>query len=115
MVLLVKRRSPAEKKRLSYQRDHRDAYGESPHASRKWIPRRKRMRARVDRRRVSQGLAPGAIPLHVDDGDHLEIELLPPRDPRQPWRKTPDRPLGEHVALTLAQRERHDRPDHDGH
>jgi hypothetical protein len=106
MIGVVKRRSPQEKKRLSYERDHRDAYGESPHASRKWIPRRKRMRARADRRRAAEGLAPGAVPADVVDGDHLEMELLPPRDPRQEWRKTPDRPLGEHIARQLAQRHR---------
>jgi hypothetical protein len=90
----VSRRSPAEKKQLSYERDRRNVYGENDKASRKSIPLRKRLRARADRKRASQALTPGVIPDRIEDGDHLDAELLPKRDPRQ-WRKQPDETLGD--------------------
>src|ERR1700750_2266266 len=99
----MRRRSPAEKKQLSYERDRRNAYGENDKASRKSIPLRKRLRARADRKRASQALAPGVVPDRIDDGDHLDAELLAERDPRQ-WRKQPDTPLGESVAKKLKRR-----------
>jgi hypothetical protein len=98
-----RRRTPAEKKQLSYERDHRNVYGENDKASRKWIPLRKRLRARADRRRASQGLTPGVIPVDIADGDHLDAELLPTRDPHQ-WEKQPDAPLGQTVAADLTRR-----------
>ena len=87
-------RTPAEKKRLSYERDRRNVYGENDKASRKAIPLRKRLRARADRRRASQSLAPGVVPAEIADGDNLDAELLPERDPRQ-WQKHPEAPLGQ--------------------
>jgi hypothetical protein len=98
-----KQRTPAEKKQSSYERDHRNVYGENDKASRKSIPLRKRLRARADRRRASQALAPGRVPSDIEDGDHLDAELLPERDPRQ-WRKQPDAPLGQIVDKKLKRR-----------
>jgi hypothetical protein len=98
-----KRRTPAEKKRLSYERDHRNVYGENDKASRKSIPLRKRLRARADRRRASQALAPGVLPSEIEDGDHLDAELVPGRD-SQRWRKQPDAPLRQVVAKKLKRR-----------
>jgi hypothetical protein len=97
------RRTPAEKKQLSYERDHRNVYGENDKASRKSIPLRKRLGARADRKRASQALAPGMVPSQIEDGDHVDAELLPQRDPRQ-WRKQPDASLGDHVAKKLKRR-----------
>jgi hypothetical protein len=98
-----RRRTPAEKKRLSYERDRRNVYGENDKSSRKWIPLRKRMRARADRRRASQALAPGVVPSHLADGDHLEVELLRTPDPGG-WRKRPDMPLGDWLELRRRRR-----------
>ncbi|WP_194828528.1 hypothetical protein [Nocardia sp. XZ_19_231] len=50
---MVRRRSPQEKKSLSYAKDRRNGYGENDKSSRKNIPRNKRIRNRVDRRRDS--------------------------------------------------------------
>lgn len=100
---MPRRKTPAEKKKLSYERDRRNVYGENDKASRKSVALRKRLRARADRRRASQGLAPGAIPHSIADGDHLEAELLPTRDPGQ-WRKMPDVPLKQRVEARLKRR-----------
>lgn len=101
---MKRRLTPQEKKRLSYERDRRNSYGANDKASRKSIPLRKRMRARVERKRASQGLQPGVLPADLDEGDHLDAELLPSRDPRPWFRKWPDRPLGEHVSKQLNRR-----------
>lgn len=98
-----RRRTPAEKKQLSYERDYRDDLWQSDKAARRAIPRRKRHRARADRRRANQGFAPGVVPTAIEDGDHLEAELLPAR-PRRPWQKQPGRPLGQSVVEHLENR-----------
>lgn len=100
---MPRRRTPAEKKRLSYERDRRNTYGENDKATRKAIPLRKRLRARADRKRANQALAPGVVPSEIEDGDHLDAELLPTRDPRH-WRKQPDAPLGRKVETSLKRR-----------
>jgi hypothetical protein len=111
--MAVKRRlTPAEKKRLSYDRDTRNSYGENDKSSRRNIPLRKRLRARQDRRRASATVSPASLPDEIVDGDDLEVKLLPRRDPRQ-WQKAPDRPLKDHVAKVMKQRGRRERPDDD--
>ena len=60
---MKKRRSPAEKKRLSYSRDRRNYYGENDKSSRKNIARHKRHRNRAGRRRVHQQLEAVAGPV----------------------------------------------------
>ena len=109
---MARPRDPEKKKRLSYERDRRNVYGESPEASRKSIALRKRLRARADRKRASQALAPGVVPAEIEDGDHLDAELLPERDPRQ-WQKVPDAPLGDVVARKLAERAERAQDDSD--
>ena len=110
---MPRRRSPAENKQLSYERDRRNVYGENDKASRKWIPLRKRMRARADRRRASQALAPGVVQIDLADGDHLQVELLPTRYPRQ-WRKKPDAPLGDWLGLRRQNRARREKRNGEG-
>ncbi|WP_027008307.1 hypothetical protein [Conexibacter woesei] len=99
-----RRRTPREKKELSLDRDHRDAYGESPHASRKWIPRRKAMHARHWRRRARQDLGVTQLPEGFDGGDALEVEHRTEL-PYSGWEKQPDRPLRGEVEWRLRQRE----------
>ncbi len=62
-----KRRSPQEKKRLSYSRDRRNYYGENDKSSRKNIARHKRRRHRAERHSVRQHLA-AAGPAGEDAG-----------------------------------------------
>jgi hypothetical protein len=66
-----KRRSPQEKKRLSYSRDRRNYYGENDKSSRKNIARHKRRRHRAERHSVRQHLAAATGPADVDAGTPL--------------------------------------------
>ncbi|WP_424527727.1 hypothetical protein ACOZ38_00010 [Sphaerisporangium viridialbum] len=98
----MRRRSPQEKKRLSYAKDRRNDYGENDKSSRKNIPRNKRAPHRANRHRAAQVLeaARGA----VDEVAEAAVEeRLLSRRPKS-WKKYPDAPLGEVVQQTLARR-----------
>ena len=96
LVIDMKKRTPQEKKKLSYERDRRNVYGRSPHASRKAIPLHKALRNRANRHNENQQVDyQGPVP-DEDLGDQLE-SLLPKRAPKE-WEKYPDAPLGEVVA-----------------
>lgn len=98
-----KRRSPEEKKRLSYSRDRRNTYGENDKSSRKNIARNKRARHHAERRRESALLTAAAGPV-----DENVEELVDERVTRRPradrWRKVPDTQLGLYVAYRLKRR-----------
>ncbi|MDX9722714.1 MAG: hypothetical protein RBU37_18345 [Myxococcota bacterium] len=84
--------APYDKKRKSYTRDRRNAYGESPHAARKAIPLRKRQRLRIER-------AKAKLLLQQPDESGLEALELRLADAqqyrKQAWKKHPDIPLRE--------------------
>ena len=101
-VSVPSRKSPQEKKRLSYERDRRNTYGENDKASRKSIPLRKRLRARAPRHKLNQQLADGLKLGVLDEGEHIDAEIAPPK-PRS-WRKIPDKPLGEYLARRKSRR-----------
>ncbi|MDX8055380.1 hypothetical protein SK571_38910 [Lentzea sp. BCCO 10_0798] len=88
------RRSPQEKKALSYARDARNSYGQNDKASRKAIARRKRVNVRADRRREHVVLVQG-FP------DDIESELKRERLPSKRWRKFADAPLADVVTDKL--------------
>ena len=88
-----RRKTPQEKKRLSLQKDRRNAFGENDKASRRAVPRRKASVNRANRRGDATALT-GAIGVpdeHVDT--EVEQRLLGRR--RKRWHKWPDEPLGE--------------------
>lgn len=89
--------SPQQKKRLSYERDCRNAYGENSKSSRKAIPLRKAKTKRALRKRATQTLAQATrtADLLADDAPENRVRSIQP--PR--WRKIPDRPLKEYLAL----------------
>jgi hypothetical protein len=60
------RRTPQEKKELSYERDRRNTYGENDKASRKNIPRAKRRAARSYRRKTEAVIAEAQAGQDVD-------------------------------------------------
>lgn len=83
-------RSPQDKKIQSYQKDGRNSYGENDKASRKAIPARKAWVNRTYRRAVRQ-----LTRTEADQVDELADDVALVR--RKPWKKSPDRPLGQHL------------------
>lgn len=100
----VVRRSPQEKKALSYARDRRNAYGENDKSSRKNIRRNRQLDHRSNRHHAQRilGQAAGGAP-DPDLADRAETRLLG-RRPSIPFRKSPDAPLGAVVISTLRTR-----------
>lgn len=98
------RRSPQEKKRLSYAKDRRNSYGGNDKSSRRNIPLRKRLAHRADRHRADQALRVALGPADEERADRAE-QTARDRTPRS-FRKYPDEPLGEVVAYRLRKRAR---------
>jgi len=91
----MKKRTPQEKKKLSYERDRRNVYGESPHAARKAIPLHKALRNRANRHGANKEINYRGPTPEVDLADELESRIYH-RAPQE-WEKYPDAPLGEVV------------------
>jgi hypothetical protein len=99
---MKERKTPQEKKLLSYDKDCRNTYGERGSHSRHAIATQKAVNRRTDRRRADQVLRN----IETDSIESLErAELKVKTVPRRGWRKYPDRPLGEVVAQKLERRE----------
>lgn len=100
----MERRTPQEKKRLSYVKDRRNSYGENDKSSRKNIRRNKRIPNSANRRHARTVLT--ALLGSPDDfrADAVE-ERMKVRRPKR-WRKFPDAPLGAVVDGTLTNRVR---------
>jgi hypothetical protein len=96
LVVDMKKRTPQEKKKLSYDRDRRNVYGRSPHASRKAIPLHKALRNRANRHYQNQQIDYQGPAPDENLADELESQLQQ-RAPRE-WEKYPDAPLREVVA-----------------
>jgi hypothetical protein len=97
------RRSPQEKKRLSYSKDRRNTYGENDKSSRKNIARNKRNRHRSERHREQQQLSAALGPVDEVVEEGLDERLTRARRGSR-WSKFPDTQLGLYVAGTLAVR-----------
>lgn len=90
------RKTPQEKKRLSLKRDRRNVYGENDKASRKAIPRRKRLGQKQLRRGINQALSPlggKAIEDHLDQVAS-EVNAVQAAKKHKLFKKSPDQPLG---------------------
>ncbi len=89
------RKTPQEKKELSYAKDRRNGYGENAKASRKNIPLRKRLINRANRHSAQQALSEA---LGVTDPSREEAvdQKVASKRPKS-WRKRPDIPLAEHL------------------
>ena len=90
------RKSPQEKKELSYAKDRRNAYGENDKSSRKNIPLRKRLVNRANRHGTQQVLLSDAVGV-PDPAQEEAVEQRVAGTRPKSWRKQPDIPLGEHV------------------
>ncbi len=91
-----RKNTPQEKKRLSLQKDRRNAYGENDKASRKAIPLRKAKVNRSNRRSDTVALS-GALGAPDEELDNATEQKLRGRR-RKVWRKWPDEPLGKKLA-----------------
>ncbi|AYF77683.1 hypothetical protein D7D52_32065 [Nocardia yunnanensis] len=100
------RRSPQEKKALSYAKDRRNDFGENDKASRKNIPRTKRILNRTDRHHDRSELAAATGRIAPNVAEQTETALRGKRSKWSTtrWRKHPDIPLGEVVRRKLQHR-----------
>jgi len=101
----MKRKTPQEKKALSYAKDRRNAYGESDKGSRKSIRRNKTFPSRAYRKAVNDILQ-GAVG-EIDLAKAESVDVKAKEIKRRKWKKYPDKPLGEIVASRLERRESH--------
>jgi hypothetical protein len=95
-----------EKKRLSYEHDRRNTYGENQKSSRKNIPRSKRLSHQGERRTVRQALIGAQGPVADECSDEAQSQVLRKGRLQKLWafRKSPDTPLGEVVRRRLRER-----------
>jgi hypothetical protein len=94
--MVIDTKTPQEKKRLSYEKDRRNTYGENSKASRKGISSAKARANRVERHTQDHVLATAVGLANSDELAVVEnrVRATPPRS----WRKEPDTPLGEVLA-----------------
>ena len=101
-----RRKTPQEKKRLSYAKDHRNVYGENDKASRKNLPRTRARVHRANRHRAHQILLGATVStdtaIDTATADAVEQKLSDRRP--HTFRKSPDLALGEHVRWKRARR-----------
>ncbi|MEE1782912.1 hypothetical protein PUR71_08280 [Streptomyces sp. SP17BM10] len=97
----MERKSPQQKKLLSYLRDGRNNYGENDKSSRRNIRRNKRAANSANRRREHMALAAfaGAAAAGEPGTDTIDRALHRHRPKR--WKKSPDLPLGQDVIGLL--------------
>ncbi|MCP3440472.1 MULTISPECIES: hypothetical protein [unclassified Bradyrhizobium] len=103
---MSKVKAPREKKRLSYERDGRNTYGENQKSSRKNIPRSKQISHQEERRTIRQALI-GVQGQVADEGSDEAQSLVLRRGQvkkLKAFRKTADTPLGEVVKDRLLKR-----------
>lgn len=101
----MKRKTPQNKKALSYAKDCRNTYMANDKASRKIVPLRKAKVNRSYRRKVNQTLQ------EIDNKVDLEkaelAESAARNIKREDWKKCSDEPLGKIVERKLERRENH--------
>ncbi len=100
---MKKRRTPQEKKLLSYEKDCRNTYGERGSHSRHAITLQKAITRRSDRHRANKVLQNVESDL-VDSLEQAELKVKAVV-PRRAWQKYADSPLGEVVKRKLERRE----------
>lgn len=99
------RKTPQEKKRLSYLKDRRNDYGEHDKGSRRSIRTRKSAVNSANRRQEHVALTGYAGPsVPADAADAVDQSLF--RRRRKSWQKGADEPLGAVVIRSLERRVR---------
>jgi hypothetical protein len=82
-------KTPQEKKQLSYQKDHKDNYGEFNKGSRKSVPRKKQFVNQNYRQNINQILKKS---VNTDDLDQMENKIKETK--KIDWKKSGHEPLG---------------------
>ena len=100
-------RDPERDKELSLRKDCRNSYGESRHAARKAIPRRKQLAHKATRAAVRRDMA-GYGDLDPDQQDVVESDARNDVHSVGSWRKEPDSPLGAMIERGARLRARDD-------
>jgi hypothetical protein len=95
----MSRKTPQEKKALSYAKDRRNVYGENDKASRKIIPLRKARQNRGFRKTANQVLQKVIGEIEIERFENIENEMRSLK--RGSWKKVPDAPLGELLQRKL--------------
>jgi hypothetical protein len=95
-----------QKKRLSYEHDRRNTYGENQKSSRRNIPRSKQRSHQDERRSVRQALiaAQGVLVDDVVDEVQSQASNKGRTKKLKAFRKSPDSPLGKVVEQRLNRR-----------
>jgi hypothetical protein len=88
-------KSPQEKKRLAYQRDRRNGFGQNAKASRRLIPLRKKKAEKAYRKRANQEV--GDLLATNDTRAEESAEGQTALVRKKGWRKAPDNSLSETV------------------
>jgi len=103
---MSKVKTPQQKKRLSYEHDRRNTYGENQKSSRKNIPRSKQRSHQEERRSVRQALLVAEGEFADEVADETQSQVLQKGRLKQlkAFRKSPDRPLGQVVERRLRRR-----------
>jgi hypothetical protein len=106
LCIMSKIKSPREKKRISLARDRRNVFGESPHAARKSIPKRKAMAHQQERQAASQALGKVFGNLGVDALEAVENEATTRAKLKRVtgFKKIPDQPLSQVIKRKQAKR-----------
>jgi hypothetical protein len=103
---MSKVKTPQQKKRLSYELDRRNAYGENQKSSRKNSPKSKQRSHQEERRSVRQVLVAAQGGVAEEAVDEAQSQTL--RKGRikklKAFRKSPDRPLGEVIERRVRRR-----------
>jgi hypothetical protein len=100
----MRKKTPHEKKQLSYKKDRRNCYGESPHGSRKSIPLRKKLRNRANRKYQEQQLTITGLKLDDDSAEQIETRLY--QKAPKVWNKVADVPLKKSVERKQRRRQK---------
>jgi hypothetical protein len=103
---MSKVKSPTEKKRLSLARDRRNNFGESPHAARKGIPKRKAIAHQQERHAANQALGKVFGSSSVESLELIESEVKSRAESKRlaGFRKIPDQPLADTIKRKQARR-----------
>ncbi len=91
---MKQKRTPQEKKLLSYAKDRRNDYGENDKSSRKAIKFRKAWVNQTYRRTIKQIVK---ISVKTSDSEFDNVNNSAKELRRKEWKKCPDKPLGEYI------------------